>query len=424
MKGRAASGCAADVDHMAVPSSPAAPDHPVTVVLPGTPGDPTIIDYRPAGLRFAVVTRTNISRLDDRWDSPGNYILLDPPRPDGTYDAYVGKAPMGLKSRLRNHVTGKQHWHRALLVVRDSYNGFHSAEVSWLEGRFYDHLHASAAVTLSNRQRPRDETLPQYERDVLEFAVDPVTRLLALIGHDIDMPPSPKSNEVQAPALPGSGVVFESPDAEHQTRRPANPTVAELLRDGVIQPGQMLYPPAGGRVSIPAYVNADGLIEWNGGVYRSFSGAGKAALGIQTLNGWTYWLVETPDGQRVTLSKHLRLLRQGSVASDASAKDAKGALHALLGRIPTGRWTTYGELAAALASHPRGLGSHMRNCADCPNPHRVLNGSGRVSEHFAWDDPNDTRDPKRMLISEGVVFVGDKADARQRLDSHGLRALV
>jgi hypothetical protein len=167
------------------------PDHPVTVVLPGVVGEPVIIDYRPAGLRFAVIERSGIGGLDDRWDAPGNYILLDPPNPDGSFEAYVGKAPMGLKSRLRSHVHGKQHWARAVLVVRDSYNGFHSAEVSWLEGRLYDMLQESALVTLSNRQRPRDETLPQYERDVLEFVVGPVTRVLSLIGHPVDGHPRP-----------------------------------------------------------------------------------------------------------------------------------------------------------------------------------------------------------------------------------------
>lgn len=312
-----------------MPSS-AAPDHPITVVLPGSPGAPTIIDYRPAGLRLAIVDRTNINLLDERWDTPGNYILLDPLQSGGAYEAYVGKAPAGLKARLRNHVSGKQHWIRALLVARDSYHGYNSAEVSCLEGRLYDRLHASPAVTLSNRQRPRDETLPAYERTMLEFAIDPVERVLALIGYGLSLPsgtlatrltPDEALTPISVPiksAVPVGPVMapvdtalFDvpgKPQGQHAGRRfpkKSRPvryqaTLLDLLNAGLVTAGQTLVSPEGRQRTSSATVLVSGEVSWNGATYPTLSAAASAAMG-RNMNGWTHWRSVVGGGKPITL---------------------------------------------------------------------------------------------------------------------------
>jgi hypothetical protein len=40
-------------------------------------------------------------------DCPGVYILLDPSGADGSWGCYFGKAPAGIRSRLRDHLRNK-----------------------------------------------------------------------------------------------------------------------------------------------------------------------------------------------------------------------------------------------------------------------------------------------------------------------------
>lgn len=69
-----------------------------------------------------------------------------------------------------------------MLVIRDTTHGWHSAQVGWLEGRLYDLLDGATLASLSNGNRPQDETLPPYERAPLEAAVEPVAAVLRLLG--------------------------------------------------------------------------------------------------------------------------------------------------------------------------------------------------------------------------------------------------
>jgi alkylated DNA nucleotide flippase Atl1 len=99
-------------------------------------------------------------------------------------------------------------------------------------------------------------------------------------------------------------------------------------------------------------------------------------------------------------------------------------LHALLARLPVGRWTTYGAVAAAVGSHPRAVGGHIGNCPACQHAWRVLQEGGRVSPAFRWTDPADHTDPRDRLTSEGVRFVDDRAHPDDRLELGEVRALA
>lgn len=74
-----------------------------------------------------------------------------------------------------------------------------------------------------------------------------------------------------------------------------------------------------------------------------------------------------------------------------------------LASLPAGTWTTYGDLAALIGSHPVPVAGHLAT-KPVHNAHRVLTASGRVADGFRWLDPSDQRDPLQMLQEEGIVF--------------------
>lgn len=78
--------------------------------------------------------------------------------------------------------------------------------------------------------------------------------------------------------------------------------------------------------------------------------------------------------------------------------------------IPAGHWTTYGDLAAAIGTHPVPLAQRLAG-HPVPNGYRVLTSDGSVSPGFGWIDPTDERDVHDVLRSEGVTF-----DDRLRAD--------
>ena len=93
-----------------------------------------------------------------------------------------------------------------------------------------------------------------------------------------------------------------------------------------------------------------------------------------------------------------------------------------LAEIPAGAWTTYGDLAALIGTHPIAAGQRLASYP-MPNAHRVLQAGGRISASFRWADGR-TDSPRALLESEGVVFDHDHADPQQRLDVEDLAQLA
>ncbi len=56
-----------------------------------------------------------------------------------------------------------------------------------------------------------------------------------------------------------------------------------------------------------------------------------------------------------------------------------------LAQLPAGSWTTYGDAAALIGSHPVPVGVRL-STVRVPNAHRVLTSEGRVSPGFHWMD--------------------------------------
>lgn len=260
---------------------------PITTLLPETVADPIVMYDSHAALRFAVVERAHVQRLGAEWDEPGNYILLDPVAPDGKWGCYVGKAaPGGVRSRLLSHLRTKDHWRRALLLQRDTTHGFNSAQVSWLEGRLYDLMDAAEDAALSNGNRPSDETLPSFERAMLEACVLPVSRVLRLLGYD--------------PATADDSGVITTVTSRTRTSRFHGITLDDLLGAGLLGPGTRLVS-VNSAWPASAVVRGAGGIEMDGKTYPTPSGAASAVKGGAPVNGWDFWAVEEASG-KITLA--------------------------------------------------------------------------------------------------------------------------
>lgn len=230
--------------------------------------------------------------LDDSWDVPGVYVLLDAPAADGTFGVYVGKAPAGIRSRLLDHER-KKAWARALLIRRDITNGLSSAQAGWLEGDLYELFDAAERAHLHNSVKPGDDTVPSYELRILETFRDPINRVLRLLGYDT-------STEDDTP-IPAPG--------RRRTARFLGITLRQIFDAGLIRTGERLIS-TNGSWPASAVITDDAGIDYNGVRYDTPSGAAMAVKNGPA-NGWDFWAVERPDG-----SERLSTLRSLFVARE------------------------------------------------------------------------------------------------------------
>ncbi|WP_207394197.1 MGMT family protein [Actinomadura formosensis] len=99
-------------------------------------------------------------------------------------------------------------------------------------------------------------------------------------------------------------------------------------------------------------------------------------------------------------------------------------LRRLLAELPTGSWTTFGDLATVIGSTPAAVGTYMASRPGLENAHRVLTSEGTVSPSFRWPDDRAGA-PRDVLESEGVTFSnGGAADPTQRLAAKALAKLI
>lgn len=179
-----------------------------------------------------------------------------------------------------------------MLIRRDNTFGFNSAQLGWLEGRLYDLFDVAKDAKLHNADRPGDETLPPYGRQMLELSLVPIRRLLRVVGHD------PKTADDEPPA-----------GRRTSSKRFYGVTVADLITGGFLSAGDRLVATNGAWPAL-ATVNADGTIAYAGTDYASPSAAATAVKGGPA-NGWEFWALDAPDGQ-VPLAVLRRRLPSGA----------------------------------------------------------------------------------------------------------------
>ena len=261
-------------------TNPAADQLPLAVLLPDTATAPILLYDSTAALVMAVVERAGAGALSAEWDKPGVYVLLDRHEGDGSYGCYVGKASGGVRARLGQHLRGKQHWARALVVRRDTTFGFNSAQVGWLEGRLYDVLAAAADTRLHNANQPSDETLPAHERSALESTVVPVRRVLRLLGYDTETPDD--QTVATAPARTRSSRFYGI-------------TVQQILSSGLLTEGETVTSTNGSWPAI-GHIGVGGTVVLEGVGYPSPSKAASHVKNGLAANGWDFWAVTRPTG--------------------------------------------------------------------------------------------------------------------------------
>lgn len=284
---------------------------PVTFYVPSSAGEPMDVKVAHSGLRMVLVDRDAIRRLGDDWKVLGVYFLLgpDPASPD-KFLAYIGEVGRrDLLLRLTEHAKQKTWWNRALLIASASTDGFNSAEIGWLEGRFYDVLNNAIAATVMNRGRPGDDSIQMNDRGVLERYVEPTIAALRAVGA------SPDTAD-QLPPPPG------------KKRAQYGESVKDLLDAGLLKPGTRLTPLRKG-LDTTALVHDGGGLDVAGTSFTALSSAAKAVSGKEAEAGWAFWGAPSGHGGFVSLAElrdRLRAKPPGPpmTAADKSLADASG----------------------------------------------------------------------------------------------------
>ncbi|MGV9269182.1 GmrSD restriction endonuclease domain-containing protein [Kitasatospora sp. NPDC003701] len=102
-----------------------------------------------------------------------------------------------------------------------------------------------------------------------------------------------------------------------------------------------------------------------------------------------------------------------------------GELRSALIAMPAGTWTTYGDIAQLIGSHPRNVGNYLAAGTGIPGAHRVLAAGGRVSATLRWPAGGPTYDPVELLVAEGVPFdSAGRARRSCRLTAEDLATLL
>lgn len=143
---------------------------------------------------------------------------------------------------------------------------------------------------------------------------------------------------------------------------------------------------------------------------------GEATGAKRALNGSMWWRLD--DG--VSLAE----LAAQFIEAKKGAKDWT-ELHQILEKIPSDRWTTYGELAKVVGTAAQPLGKHLQDCPECTNAAHVLRSDGTSAPGFTWSDPNEHRTQRQVLLERGIRFGEDgSADRSQLLGAQHLMGLV
>ncbi|KDO32364.1 hypothetical protein SPRG_02841 [Saprolegnia parasitica CBS 223.65] len=89
-------------------------------------------------------------------------------------------------------------------------------------------------------------------------------------------------------------------------------------------------------------------------------------------------------------------------------------VYKLISRIPAGKVATYGSVAKAIQSGPRGVGQALRRNPFAPDVpcHRVVSATRCLHGFRGSLDPtcHDLQDKHALLVGEGVSIVDHKVD--------------
>jgi len=149
---------------------------------------------------------------------------------------------------------------------------------------------------------------------------------------------------------------------------------------------------------------------------------------MEGIQGTTWWVVSgdqvnlPADGQDWSVLAGKNLVSLAGEVRDPGRDWSD--LHSILRALPSDRWTTYGDLAAAVGSHAVPVGAHLARCEQCVNAWRVLRANGTVSPGFRWGDPSRTDSVADVLTANGIELTDGHASSTQRADASNLLSLA
>jgi alkylated DNA nucleotide flippase Atl1 len=138
------------------------------------------------------------------------------------------------------------------------------------------------------------------------------------------------------------------------------------------------------------------------------------------------WNRETIQTRADRLAERIIAIWPGPNPSAEADEDSAiwQTLAQVLAEIPAGAWTTYGDVAAVVGTHPVPLGGRLAN-HPVVYAHRVLAAGGVVAANFRWLDESRTETAREILEQEGVQFDdAGHADPSQRLTAEELAVLA
>ncbi len=217
----------------------------------------------------------------------------------------------------------------------------------------------------------------------------------------------------------------EEVEAAQEQRRRSRSVVARIIDASLLEEGQLLsvapdtQVTADLRDAIRGWIDEDprrGQARWVNANPRclrweadgkAWSASGLAEQIVReatgqsaSITGPMWWT----DDNGLRLHEILEEHTGEPVYSGVAAERDWAPLHGLLAQIPSGRWTSYKDLADAIGSSPIAVGQHVARCPDCTSAYRVLTSRGTLSPGFTWDDENRDDDPREVLEQEGVSF--------------------
>lgn len=253
------------------------PVTPASVQVPADDSAPITLDFTSHALRVALTARAAVTSLSKlAWDTPGVYVLIGEIPIDGTTPVYVGKAT-SLRSRLLQHRNKPPiGWWRAVAIARDTTDGFHSAQIGYLEGRLASQLRAAPQLDVTEGQKNIDKTLPDHQLIPLDAFIPTIIAALRLAGLN---PSTEEASEAD-----GSG----NSETGRHSKHHYGVSLAQLTASGSLKPGaKITFDQRGEKAE--AVINASGEIVMEGVAYETPSGAGSKVLGGQAVNGWDAW---------------------------------------------------------------------------------------------------------------------------------------
>jgi hypothetical protein len=301
---------------------------PAIVLLPESPEEPEEIVLDGLALRLAVVQKGQHTKVSNHFDKQGFYMLFSRQAGLG-YQVYVGKAAtQTVRQRVGQHKSSKE-YDVAVMVVRDNAHGFNSAQAGWLEGRFVDLFRELPWVELKNGANPSDDTLPAYDQEVLESFVEPISRVLNLLGFSTDSKASipavtkdlkpkiqespgraaetgeqdePEELDTSSAQESGRDISIGKEESDNEVREFAPPRVANLLSDGYLKAGDRLKGKSHNGDTVYAELQDHAQVIVEGGATLEPIGDATNRLigGGKSRNTMTSWKVER-DGQWILL---------------------------------------------------------------------------------------------------------------------------